>query len=118
MTLPRQASAPAPAPVYTSQRQPGLFSQMASTAAGVAVGSAVGHTVANGVGALFGGGSAEPQQYAQQQQMQAQPAMSASCEDSARGLSQCLEQSGGDSRVCQWYMDKLKSCLAASSSYN
>lgn len=118
MSMPRQAPAPvaAPAPSYSTQRQPGLFSQMASTAAGVAVGSAVGHTVANSVGSLFGGGSSAPAepQYAQQQA--AEPLQrNTSCEESARGLTQCLEQNNGDARVCQWYMDQLKSCLAASS---
>lgn len=71
-------SAPPQNAVQTQQpKQPGLFAQMATTAAGVAVGSAVGHTLAAGVGSLFGGGRdrepqtvQEPQQYASQGQAQ------------------------------------------------
>ena len=46
-------------------RQPGMFAQMASTAAGVAVGSTVGHVVGN---ALFGGRGGNDQPAPQQQQ--------------------------------------------------
>ncbi len=48
--------APAAAP-----RQPGMFAQMATTAAGVAVGSAVGHTIGHAMtGGFGGGGHSEP----------------------------------------------------------
>lgn len=101
------------------QRQPGLFSQMASTAAGVAVGSAVGHTLANGVSSLFGGSSSPAQAPAQAQVQASEPLQSSSgqCEFDARNLTQCLDQNNGDMRVCQWYLDNLKSCLSASSNY-
>lgn len=108
------------------QRQPGLFGQMASTAAGVAVGSAVGHTLANGVSSLFGGSSAPAEQAApvqaasspdSMQQNGLQQSSSGQCEFDARNLTQCLDQNSGDMRVCQWYLDNLKSCLSASSNY-
>lgn len=52
---PSAVGAPAAAP-----RQPGMFAQMATTAAGVAVGSAVGHTLGHAMTGGFGGGSSEP----------------------------------------------------------
>lgn len=51
---PSAVGAPAAAP-----RQPGLFAQMASTAAGVAVGSAVGHTIGHAMTGAFSGGRSE-----------------------------------------------------------
>lgn len=121
MTAPQQHSAPVQ-PQVVQQRQPGLFSQMASTAAGVAVGSTVGHTLANGVSSIFGGGSsAQPQvdqaQVQQQQQQPLQQQGSSQCEFDARNLTQCMDQNNGDMRVCQWYMDQLKSCLGAAGNY-
>ncbi|RMZ77847.1 hypothetical protein DV737_g4151, partial [Chaetothyriales sp. CBS 132003] len=62
----------APPPVAAQQSQgPGLFGQMASTAAGVAVGSSIGHAV----GGLFGGwgGSSQQTPEAQQQPTYNQP---------------------------------------------
>lgn len=95
---------------------PGLFGQMASTAAGVAVGSAVGHTLANGVSSLFGGSSSAPVEAApvQQQQSSFQQESNVRCDLDARNLTQCMDANNGDMRVCQWYMDQLKSCLSAS----
>lgn len=52
---PSAVGAPAAAP-----RQPGMFAQMATTAAGVAVGSAVGHTIGHAMTGAFSGGSSEP----------------------------------------------------------
>lgn len=52
---PSAMGAPAAAP-----RQPGMFAQMASTAAGVAVGSAVGHTIGHAMTGGFSGGHSEP----------------------------------------------------------
>ena len=72
---PAARPAPPPPPVVHQQppqavfvqqgRQPGMFAQMASTAAGVAVGSTVGHVVGN---ALFGGRGGNDQPAPQQQQ--------------------------------------------------
>lgn len=121
MSAPQQHAAPAQ-PQVVQQRQPGMFSQMASTAAGVAVGSTVGHTLANGVSSLFGGGSSQPAAYDQaqvapQQQQPMQQEQSTQCEFDARNLTTCMDQNNGDMRVCQWYMDQLKSCLGAAGNY-
>ena len=118
--LPAQA-APAPAPMVAqpAQRQPGLFAQMATTAAGVAVGSAVGHTLSSAI--LGGGGSGnqqpapqqeqapiqqqyQPQQYQQQQQQQHNPCL--------QQLQQFLECSTtqADITLCQGFNDALKDC--------
>lgn len=32
-----------------------------------------------------------------------------SCEQSAKGLSNCLEQNGGNMQICSWYLDQLVS---------
>lgn len=47
------------APAAAAPRQPGMFAQMATTAAGVAVGSAVGHTIGHAMTGGFGGGNSE-----------------------------------------------------------
>ncbi|KAI8384152.1 hypothetical protein BD560DRAFT_385120 [Blakeslea trispora] len=111
---------PPPQPSVVQGRQPGLFSQMASTAAGVAVGSAVGHSMANGVSAMFGG-SSEPQpqepQVQQQQPMVAQTQNGASCEADARAFTQCLEATNNDMSACKWYFDALKQCQQMASQY-
>lgn len=41
-------------------RQPGMFAQMASTAAGVAVGSTIGHTLGAGITGMFSGSGLIP----------------------------------------------------------
>lgn len=80
-------------------RGPGLFGQMASTAAGVAVGSTVGHGLSN---MLFGGSSSAPAEQAQQAPPQAydqgayasqQQNMGASCEQQSKDFIKCLESS-------------------------
>jgi len=35
-----------------------------------------------------------------------------SCEQSAKGLSNCLEQNGGNMQICSWYLDQLVSVLS------
>ncbi|KAJ2557577.1 hypothetical protein EV175_001260 [Coemansia sp. RSA 1933] len=123
------AAAPAPAPsmaapAAAAPRQPGLFAQMATTAAGVAVGSAVGHTMANAASSIFGGSSetAAPQQqpmqpaaYDQSTGFQ-QPARS--CDVDAKSFTRCLESTNNDMSACQYYLDALKSCQAFVSSQN
>ncbi|KAI9487200.1 MAG: hypothetical protein EXX96DRAFT_552200 [Benjaminiella poitrasii] len=124
---PVQHQAPPP-PAVPQPRQPGLFSQMASTAAGVAVGSAVGHTMANGVSSMFGGSSepqSEPQQQSQQpyQEPYQQPMATqtqnggASCEADAKAFTQCLEATNNDMSACKWYLDALKQCQQMASQY-
>ena len=58
--VPTQAAPSAmAAPAAAAPRQPGMFAQMATTAAGVAVGSAVGHTIGHAMTGGFGGGNSE-----------------------------------------------------------
>ncbi|KAI9314573.1 hypothetical protein BX666DRAFT_1968091 [Dichotomocladium elegans] len=132
--VPQQhAMTPAPAasaPMVSQPQQPGLFAQMATTAAGVAVGSAVGHTIANGVSSLFSGSSdapaeqpqaaapqyQQPPQYMYQQQPQ-QPAGVSACDADAKAFTKCLESNNNDVSACQWYLDALKSCQQMASHY-
>ena len=70
MPRPAPASSHAPVPMQAppsavgvpaaAPRQPGMFAQTASTAAGVAVGSAVGHTIGHAMTGAFSGGQSEP----------------------------------------------------------
>ncbi|OZJ02973.1 hypothetical protein BZG36_04522 [Bifiguratus adelaidae] len=110
-------------------QQPGMFAQMASTAAGVAVGSTIGHTIGHGITSMFGGSGSsqpaepQPQQYAQeyqqpqyvqpvQQQQQVNP-----CEKDFKAFTECLEANSNDIGSCQWYLDNLKACQAMASQY-
>lgn len=112
----RPAAAAAPAhPVAAQPQQPGLFAQMASTAAGVAVGSAVGHTMGAGLTSLFSGSDApqEVQQVAQQQQQ----VSGGQCEADARNFTRCLEDSNGNYQACDFYLQQLKACQQAAAPY-
>ncbi|KAL9593058.1 MAG: hypothetical protein Q9219_007687 [cf. Caloplaca sp. 3 TL-2023] len=112
-------------PAHASQQQsPGLFGQMASTAAGVAVGSSIGHAI----GGLFGGGSsssaAEPQQAAgsvagntSETTYQNDSWAPRSCEADAKSFTKCLDENGGNMQICGWYLDQLKACQSAASNY-
>ncbi|PWN43916.1 hypothetical protein IE81DRAFT_365333 [Ceraceosorus guamensis] len=113
------------APAAQQQRAPGLFGQMASTAAGVAVGSTVGHGISN---MLFGGGgqaaAPAPDQYAQQAQQQQQPwaqsqdpRTAGNCELQSKDFLRCLESTGNDMQSCSYYLDQLKACQAAARPY-
>ncbi|CAM0135185.1 hypothetical protein VKS41_000230 [Umbelopsis sp. WA50703] len=123
-------AAPAPSAIaHPAPQQPGLFAQMATTAAGVAVGSVVGNTLTAGVSSMFGGSSSseQPQQPQQQQQQQYQaPPQQAfqqqqpgavSCEADAQAFTKCLEANNSDVTACQWYLDSLKSCQQMASNY-
>ncbi|KAF9954003.1 hypothetical protein BGZ72_004978 [Mortierella alpina] len=102
-------------------RQPGLFGQMASTAAGVAVGSTIGHTVGHGITSMFGGGSSaqpelpeaqpQPQQHAQYTNT-ALSAAPTSCDTDAKAFTKCLEINSNDVTMCQFYLEQLKACQA------
>ncbi|CAO3628689.1 unnamed protein product [Mucor hiemalis] len=123
----QHAMAPAPAApsalAQAAPQQPGMFAQMATTAAGVAVGSAVGHTLANGVSSLFSGGSSEPEQQQQQappqqyQQFQAAAPAANACEADAKAFTHCLETNNNDFGSCQWYLENLKACQQMSANY-
>ncbi|MGH0153322.1 UNVERIFIED_CONTAM: hypothetical protein FKN15_036473 [Acipenser sinensis] len=112
---PSAMAAPSAAP-----RQPGMFAQMATTAAGVAVGSAVGHTLGHAMtGGFGGGGRAEPASpdvtyqeplppaqpmYQQQQQSQRSP-----CEYELRQFIECA-QNQSDFKLCEGFSEVLKQC--------
>ncbi|KAK1158345.1 coiled-coil-helix-coiled-coil-helix domain-containing protein 2-like [Acipenser oxyrinchus oxyrinchus] len=113
---PSAMAAPSAAP-----RQPGMFAQMATTAAGVAVGSAVGHTIGHAMtGGFGGGGRAEPaspdvtyqeplppaQPMYQQQQQQSQRGP---CEYELRQFIECA-QNQSDFKLCEGFSEVLKQC--------
>ncbi|RLV83971.1 Mitochondrial intermembrane space cysteine motif-containing protein MIX17 [Meyerozyma sp. JA9] len=112
---PHYPAAPAAQP-QTSSRSPGLFGQMASTAAGVAVGSTIGHTLGAGITGMFGGSSAPPAQYEQAQQQTYQE-QTKHCDADARNFTRCLEDNGGNMQVCDFYLQQLKACQEASRQY-
>lgn len=100
-----------------TQQGPGLFGQMASTAAGVAVGSSIGHTIGAGLSSIFGGSSqapAEPVQQSQQASYEQQPR---ACDADARNFTKCLDDNGGNMQICDWYLQQLKACQEASKYY-
>lgn len=102
-------------PVQT-QQGPGLFGQMASTAAGVAVGSTIGHTLGAGITSMFGGSSAPaeaPQQAAQQNYQE----QARTCDADARTFTRCLEENNGNMQVCDFYLQQLRACQEASRRY-
>ncbi|RHZ47291.1 coiled-coil-helix-coiled-coil-helix domain-containing protein [Aspergillus thermomutatus] len=123
-----QQAPPPMAPVQQSSG-PGLFGQMASTAAGVAVGSSIGHAI----GGLFSGGSSSsaPAEAQQAPPAQAQPmdnglwqssATNSSwetpaCETDVRNFRKCLDENQGNMTICGWYLDQLKACQAAAKQY-
>lgn len=102
--------------------RPGLFGQMASTAAGVAVGSTIGHTLGAGITSLFGGSSssrAEPyyQQEVQTQHSDVSKKQLRSCEGDSRSFVKCLEDNVGNTQNCDYYLQQLKACQEAASMY-
>ncbi|KAL3420199.1 CHCH domain-containing protein [Phlyctema vagabunda] len=114
-------AAAAPAAPAQGSAGPGLFGQMASTAAGVAVGSSIGHAI----GGFFGGGSSAPAEQPQQQnavqaqgQEQTQNNWGArSCETDAKQFTKCLDENQGNMQICGWYLEQLKACQSAASQY-
>lgn len=115
MATPPAAAPPAPhvAPPQAAPSQgPGLFGQMATTAAGVAIGSSMGHAITG----LFSGGSSEPAAAAP---VQAQAAPqdqynTNNCAGAAQNFTKCLDDNGGNMQICNWYLEQLKACQAAS----
>ncbi|KAL5358205.1 hypothetical protein BJX96DRAFT_146120 [Aspergillus floccosus] len=128
---PHQQAYPHPPPQAAPVQQssgPGLFGQMASTAAGVAVGSSIGHAI----GGFFSGGSSAPAESQQAQPpAQAQPmdaglwqssATNSSwenpaCETDVRNFRKCMDENQGNMSICGWYLDQLKACQAAAKPY-
>ncbi|GAV28392.1 hypothetical protein PMKS-001863 [Pichia membranifaciens] len=124
---PTQASAahPVTSPATAAPQQPGMFAQMATTAAGVAVGSAVGHTLGAGLTSMFSG-SGSNDAPAEQQQLQQAPAVqsqgynsqqSTPCDVDARNFTRCIEDSNGNYQACDFYLQQLKACQAAAKQY-
>ncbi|KAJ3312749.1 hypothetical protein HDV04_002713 [Boothiomyces sp. JEL0838] len=115
-----KAAAPAPAPpvqqhaqvpAVQQPQQPGLFANMASTAAGVAVGSTVGHVIGGGISSLFGGGNSQPQTV-QQPAAPVQQQVGAACEPDNKAFMRCLDANQNNISACQFYLDMLKQCQA------
>ncbi|KAI0428028.1 hypothetical protein F5Y09DRAFT_314494 [Xylaria sp. FL1042] len=113
---------PAPAAAAPAASQgPGLFGQMASTAAGVAVGSSIGHAI----GGLFSGGSssapaeAAPQQVstASQDHYSNQTNNSNNCAGAAESFTKCMDDNNGNMQICNWYLEQLKACQQAAKQY-
>uniref|UniRef100_A0A3B5M0H7 Coiled-coil-helix-coiled-coil-helix domain containing 2 n=1 Tax=Xiphophorus couchianus TaxID=32473 RepID=A0A3B5M0H7_9TELE len=111
---PPMASAPSHAPVpmqaapAAAPRQPGMFAQMASTAAGVAVGSAVGHTIGHAMTGAFSGGRSEaasPDPYQQQAGQQQQEV----CSYELKQFLECA-QNQSDLKLCEGFSEVLKQC--------
>merc|ERR1719457_302008 len=93
-------------------KQPGMFAQMASTAAGVAVGSTIGHVAGAAiVGGFSGGNSGEAQQHEQPQQQQQQQARDPQnpCEYEMKQFLDCA-QNQSDVTLCQGFNDALRQC--------
>lgn len=117
-------------------QSPGLFGQMASTAAGVAVGSSIGHAI----GSFFGGGSSAA--YPEQQQSYQQPQQESNayaqpmdgsfynsqsqsfqqqnagpCAGDVKNFTNCMDQNQGNLTICGWYLEQLKACQQAARQY-
>ncbi|CAI6336864.1 unnamed protein product [Periconia digitata] len=114
------AAAPQAAAPQASQG-PGLFGQMASTAAGVAVGSSIGHAI----GGMFGGGSSAPaaeatpqsSEFATQHQQVNMSQQSGACATDVGNFRKCMDENQGSLTICGWYLDQLKACQQAAGQY-
>ncbi|CUM68047.1 uncharacterized protein PRCAT00005762001 [Priceomyces carsonii] len=115
---PVQASHPAQG---QTRQGPGLFGQMASTAAGVAVGSTIGHTLGAGISSIFGGSSSAPAEVQDQQlasaQQQNYQEEARHCDADAKNFTRCLDDNGGNMQICEYYLQQLKACQEASRQY-
>merc|ERR1711962_537867 len=137
---PPPAPAPAPAPPAASHppavqpqsavaapppaqpQQPGLFAQMASTAAGVAVGSTVGHVAGAAITGMFSGGDSKPAEAPQAAapaaaappppQFQQQPQHAEQQNSCGYELKQFLDcaQNQSDITLCSGFNEALKQC--------
>ncbi|KOS21908.1 Mitochondrial intermembrane space cysteine motif-containing protein MIC17 [Escovopsis weberi] len=115
---PQHAAAP-PAPAPVASQGPGLFGQMATTAAGVAVGSAMGHAITG----LFMGSPSEPapaapvQAAAPPQAQYSNNNSTNNCSGAVESFTRCMDTHGGDMNICNWYLEQLKACQAAARQY-
>ncbi|XP_014284529.1 coiled-coil-helix-coiled-coil-helix domain-containing protein 10, mitochondrial [Halyomorpha halys] len=98
---------PPPPPPPPPQRQaPGLFKQMAATAAGVAVGSAVGHAVGAGVTGMFSGGGNDVHA-AREQYGATEP--TGPCAHEIKQFLKCAETQA-DISICAGFNEAIKNC--------
>merc|ERR1712137_1146711 len=95
-------------------RGPGLFGQMASTAAGVAVGSTIGHTLGAGLTGLFSGSGSSNDQQVQQDYNNQQAPQNTYGEPMQPYQSQSSNM-GSTVTPCDYYFNMLKACQAANS---
>ncbi|KAI1811674.1 hypothetical protein GGS20DRAFT_561916 [Poronia punctata] len=116
MAAPTQAPPAAAAPAAASAG-PGLFGQMASTAAGVAVGSSIGHAI----GGFFGGGSssapAETPAPATTNMSDNNHQMNNNCAGAVESFTKCMDDHSGNMQICNWYLEQLKACQQAAKQY-
>ncbi|KAH9813161.1 hypothetical protein DFH28DRAFT_1129141 [Melampsora americana] len=127
---PAQAPAPVPHQTHSSvptvqaptSNAPGLFGQMASTAAGVAVGHTVGHGLSN---MLFGGGGGSSSKEetsatapVQQHQSFEERRMGGQCDIPAKDFTRCLDATSGDIGSCTYYLEQLKACQSMYQSHS
>ncbi|EGG13064.1 uncharacterized protein MELLADRAFT_70465 [Melampsora larici-populina 98AG31] len=108
--VPHNAQSSVPAVQAPTSSGPGLFGQMASTAAGVAVGHTVGHGLSN---MLFGGSSSKEETPAPapvQQQTFEERRMGGQCDIPAKDFTRCLDATSGDISSCNYYLEQLKAC--------
>ncbi|KAK2847187.1 hypothetical protein Q5P01_010186 [Channa striata] len=119
--VPMQAPPSAVGAPATAPRQPGMFAQMATTAAGVAVGSAVGHTIGHAMTGGFSGGHSEParpdvtyQEPYQTQPMyqQGAPQQQQACSYELKQFIECA-QNQSDLKLCEGFSEVLKQCKFA-----
>ncbi|XP_026877497.1 coiled-coil-helix-coiled-coil-helix domain-containing protein 2 [Electrophorus electricus] len=105
------------APPAAAPKQPGMFAQMASTAAGVAVGSAVGHTIGHAMTGGFSGGHSEAARpdVTYQEPYQSQPVYQQgstqqnACAYELRQFLECA-QTQSDLKLCEGFSEVLKEC--------
>lgn len=105
--VPAAQQSSVPAIQQPTSSGPGLFGQMASTAAGVAV----GHTMGQGLSSmLFGGSKEEAPVTTPQQQPFEQQRIGGQCETAAKDFTRCLESTNNDMNSCSFYLEQLKAC--------
>ncbi|KAF3350958.1 Vacuolar morphogenesis protein 7-like protein [Verticillium dahliae VDG2] len=103
---PTHAAAPPPAAAAPSQG-PGLFGQMASTAAYVPPPEAPpGLPTASAI-----------VQAAQQQTAPSQEYGANNCQPALQQFTKCMDEQSGNMQICNWYLEQLKACQAAASNY-
>ncbi|KAM9318236.1 coiled-coil-helix-coiled-coil-helix domain-containing protein 2 [Pholidichthys leucotaenia] len=119
--VPMQAPPSAVGTPAAAPRQPGMFAQMASTAAGVAVGSAVGHTIGHAMTGGFSGGHSQPANpdityqepnQAQPMYQQGAPQQQQACSYELQQFIECA-QSQSDFKLCEGFSEVLKQCRFA-----